>query len=95
MQTTQALIKETLAARKNVSPQNFYETAQLYAAGALKVGCVGIKCVGFNNAFYHSILEQAEKFSGRGRWRCGIVGCGAGSQINLGAPDGDTTRTEG
>ena len=58
-QTTQALIKETLAARKNVSPQNYYETNQLYAAGALRVACVGLQCIGFSDAVYHGVLEQS------------------------------------
>ncbi|KAI6017441.1 hypothetical protein EDC04DRAFT_2902622 [Pisolithus marmoratus] len=58
-ETTQALIKETLAGRKNVSPQNTYETGQLYAAGALRASCVGLQCIGFNNKVYHSVLEQS------------------------------------
>ncbi|KAI6094466.1 hypothetical protein EDD16DRAFT_1684950, partial [Pisolithus croceorrhizus] len=57
-ETTQALIKETLAGRKNVSPQNTYEAGQLYAVGALRVSCVGLQCIGFNNQVYHAILEQ-------------------------------------
>ncbi|KAJ6548181.1 hypothetical protein DFH09DRAFT_1320511 [Mycena vulgaris] len=36
-ETTQALVRDTIAARKNTSPQNIYETAQLYAAGASRV----------------------------------------------------------
>lgn len=59
LQTTQALIKETLAGRKNVSPQNTYETGQLYAVGALRVSCVGLQCIGFNNEVYHAVLEQS------------------------------------
>jgi len=58
-QTTQALVKETLAARKNVSPQNHYETSQLYVVGALRVACIGLQCVGFSDAVYHGVLEQA------------------------------------
>ncbi|KAI6004915.1 hypothetical protein EDD15DRAFT_2515505 [Pisolithus albus] len=58
-ETTQALIKETLAGRKNVSPQNTYETGQLYAVGALRVSCVGLQCIGFNNEVYHAVLEQS------------------------------------
>ena len=57
--TAQAIVKETIAGRKNTSPQNIYETNQLYSAGALKVACVGLQCVGFNNAMYRSILAQA------------------------------------
>ncbi|KAF8209311.1 hypothetical protein K438DRAFT_1711616 [Mycena galopus ATCC 62051] len=60
-ETTQALVKDTIAARKNTSPQNIYETAQLYSAGALRVACIGLQCVGFNKAMYHAVLEQAVK----------------------------------
>lgn len=59
LQTTQALIKETLANRKNVSPQNHYEIGQLYSAGALRVACVGLQCIDFNDEIYHGILEQS------------------------------------
>ncbi|KAI6124028.1 hypothetical protein EDD16DRAFT_592804 [Pisolithus croceorrhizus] len=58
-ETTQALIKETLAGRKNVSPQNTYETGQLYAVGALRISCVGLQCIGFNKGVYHAVLEQS------------------------------------
>ena len=68
-QTTQTLIKETLAGRKNVSPQTVYETTQLYLAGALKIACVGLQCVGFNDLLYRTILEQATKCVQTGRWR--------------------------
>jgi hypothetical protein len=68
-QTTQALIKETLTGRKNVSPQTVYETTQLYLAGALKIACVGLQCVGFNDLLYRTILEQATKCIQTGRWR--------------------------
>ncbi|KAL0567148.1 hypothetical protein V5O48_014847 [Marasmius crinis-equi] len=54
---TQSIIKDTLAARKNISPQNVYEVAQLYAAGALRVACVGLQCVGFNKPMYRALLE--------------------------------------
>ena len=60
-QTTQAIIKDTLSARKNTSPQNIYEVGQLYAAGALKAACIGLQCVGFNKTMYHAVLEQAAK----------------------------------
>ncbi|KAI6095250.1 hypothetical protein EV401DRAFT_2047782, partial [Pisolithus croceorrhizus] len=52
--TTQALIKEPLAGGKSVSPQNMYETGQLYA------------CIGFNNEVYHAVWEQS-RFA---RWTC-------------------------
>lgn len=68
-ETTQALVKETLAGRKNVSPQTVYETTQLYLAGALKVACVGLQCVGFNNLLYRTIIEQATRCAQTGRWR--------------------------
>jgi len=68
-ETTQALIKETLAGRKNVSPQTVYETTQLYLAGALKIACVGLQCVGFNDLLYRTILEQATRCTQTGRWR--------------------------
>ncbi|KAF7295844.1 hypothetical protein HMN09_01127600 [Mycena chlorophos] len=60
-ETTQALVKDTISGRKNTSPQNVYETAQLYACGALKVACIGLQCVGFNKAVYHAVLEQAAR----------------------------------
>ncbi|KAK0455193.1 uncharacterized protein EV420DRAFT_1694483 [Desarmillaria tabescens] len=70
-ETVQAIIKETIAGRKNVSPQNVYETSQLYAAGALKVACIGLQCVGFNRTMYKSILEQASKCMQGGKWKVG------------------------
>jgi hypothetical protein len=86
-QTTQAIIKDTLAARKNISPQNLYEIAQLYAAGALKVGCVGLKCVGFSNGLYRAILEQANRYSGNGKWKEGV---GVGNVVENGTADGES-----
>ncbi|KAF9557762.1 hypothetical protein CPC08DRAFT_591889, partial [Agrocybe pediades] len=62
-ETTSAIVKETIAGRKNSSPQNTYETSQLYACGALKVACVGLQCVGFNQEVYKSILDHSTKFS--------------------------------
>jgi hypothetical protein len=62
-QATQAIIKETVAGRKNTSPQNIYEIGQLYAAGALKVACIGLQCVSFNNTMYKALLEHAEVFA--------------------------------
>ncbi|OJA19215.1 hypothetical protein AZE42_06773 [Rhizopogon vesiculosus] len=58
-ETIQVLIRETLAGRKNISPQNLYETGQLYAAGALRVACVALQCVGFSTEMYRAVLEQA------------------------------------
>ncbi|KAF8626346.1 hypothetical protein AX15_005003 [Amanita polypyramis BW_CC] len=62
-ETIQTIIKETLSGRKNISPQNVYETGQLYAAGALKVACVGLQCVGFNQVMYKALLEHASRFA--------------------------------
>ncbi|KAG5642805.1 hypothetical protein DXG03_002089 [Asterophora parasitica] len=67
IESTQAIVKETIAARKNTSPQNVYEITQLYAAGALKTACVGLQCVGFNNAMYKALLEQARLFA-QSKW---------------------------
>jgi hypothetical protein len=67
-QTVSAIVKETLAGRKHICPQNTYETTQLYAAGALKVACVGLLCVGFNHEVYESILDFSVKFS-ESKWK--------------------------
>ena len=69
LQTSQALIKETLAGRKNTSPQNIYETGQLYSVGALKVACIGLQCIGFNNPLYRGLLEHASQCMQTGKWR--------------------------
>ncbi|KAL5528882.1 hypothetical protein ACEPAG_4856 [Sanghuangporus baumii] len=70
-ETSGVLVKETLMGRKNTSPTVQYEVSQLYSAGALKIACVGLQCVGFNSALYHNILEQAAKCRQGGRWRGG------------------------
>ncbi|KAF9441637.1 hypothetical protein P691DRAFT_470890 [Macrolepiota fuliginosa MF-IS2] len=62
------LVKETISGRKNVSPQNIYEVNQLYNAGALKVACVGLQCVGFNQDVYRSVLDHASKFT-QTKWK--------------------------
>ncbi|KAG1856645.1 hypothetical protein DFJ58DRAFT_702435 [Suillus subalutaceus] len=80
-ETTQTLIKETLAGRKNLSPQNLYETAQLYAVGALRVACIGLQCVGFSSVMYRAVLEQAAL----GKWR------GIGWSGPTGKSSSDTT----
>ncbi|KAF9460871.1 hypothetical protein BDZ94DRAFT_1168774, partial [Collybia nuda] len=95
-ETAQAIVKDTISARKNTSPQNVYEVTQLYAAGALKVACVGLQCVGFNNAMYKALLEQANKFA-LSKWKTispappAIVGLGTGSIWNstIGVPTPD------
>ncbi|KAG2075787.1 hypothetical protein BDR04DRAFT_1068673 [Suillus decipiens] len=80
-ETTQTLIKETLAGRKNLSPQNLYETAQLYTVGALRVACIGLQCVGFSSVMYRAVLEQAAL----GKWR------GIGWSGPTGKSSNDTT----
>lgn len=42
------------------APQNTYKRGQLYAAGALRVSCAGLQCIGFNNEVYHTVLEQSQ-----------------------------------
>lgn len=39
-----------------------YETGQLYAAGALKIACIGLQCIGFNNVLYRTICAQSGKW---------------------------------
>lgn len=85
MQTTQALIKETLVGRKNTSPQNVYETGQLYACGALKAACIGLQCIGFDEQLYRALLVQAEACTKSGRWRGPTSGLGSGTAWNAGA----------
>lgn len=67
-QTISALVKETIVDRKNSSPQTTYETTQQYAAGALKVACVGLQCVGFNQELYQAIIQYSIKF-GETKWK--------------------------
>ncbi|KAF8272474.1 hypothetical protein EI94DRAFT_1566136, partial [Lactarius quietus] len=69
LSTEATLIKETLAGRKNVSPQTIYETTQLFLAGALKIACVGLQCVGFNDLLYRTIIEHTTRCVQTGRWR--------------------------
>lgn len=101
LQTSQALIKETLAARKNTSPQNFYETSQLYSAGALKVACIGLQCIGFNNTLYRGLLEHAALCTHTGKWRIPAGGYnttvspGPGPGLGLASPAGTTWNGPG
>ncbi|KAF8162712.1 hypothetical protein B0H34DRAFT_856362 [Crassisporium funariophilum] len=67
-EASSAIVRDTIAGRKNSSPQNTYETTQLYASGALKVACVGLQCVGFNQEVYKSIIDHAIKFS-QAKWK--------------------------
>ncbi|PCH38536.1 hypothetical protein WOLCODRAFT_97291 [Wolfiporia cocos MD-104 SS10] len=76
-ETTQALTKETLAGRKNTCPQNVYEVAQLYAAGALRVACIGLQCIGFNHVLYRTVMEHAARCAQMGKWRGSASGSGA------------------
>ncbi|OSD02134.1 hypothetical protein PYCCODRAFT_443491 [Trametes coccinea BRFM310] len=91
-ETSQALIRETLAGRKNTSPQNGYETGQLYAAGALKVACIGLQCIGFNDNLYRGLLEHAAHCTQSGKWRAAshgqtyAPGSGAGTGLGLSSP---------
>jgi hypothetical protein len=83
------LVKETIASRKNTSPQNFYETSQLYAAGALKVACVGLQCVGFNNTLYRTICAQSGKWKESAEASSGErSGLGSGTVWNSSAVGG-------
>ncbi|KAL1715725.1 hypothetical protein EV715DRAFT_182154, partial [Schizophyllum commune] len=66
-EATQSIAKETLAARRNTSPQHFFEVKELYGAGALAVACVGLQCVGFNRQLHQALLEQV-KVCRAGRW---------------------------
>ncbi|KAE9396761.1 hypothetical protein BT96DRAFT_96421 [Gymnopus androsaceus JB14] len=52
VETTEAIVRETLEGRRNISPQNTYEVT-IYAIGALKVG--------FNHSMYRLLLEHASK----------------------------------
>ncbi|KAF8888233.1 hypothetical protein BD779DRAFT_461367 [Infundibulicybe gibba] len=97
-ETTQAIIKDTIAGRKNTSPQNMYETSQLYAAGALRVACVGLKCVGFNQSLYKAILEQADKMA-QTKWKNLILASapstpGIGSAPSWGTGNGPAELTD-
>lgn len=85
------LVKETITGRKNTSPQNMYETAQLYSAGALKVACIGLQCVGFNNVLYRTICAQS------GKWKsAGDGSSGSGSGLGTGgAWNASTSSTSG
>ncbi|KAF8874777.1 hypothetical protein CPB84DRAFT_1629999, partial [Gymnopilus junonius] len=67
-EATSVIVKETIVGRKNISPQNTYETSQLYVAGALRVTCVGLQCVGFNQEVYKSLIEYSIKF-GETKWK--------------------------
>lgn len=77
----QVIVKETLAGRKNLSAQNSYETNQLYVAGALRVACVGLQCVGFNEGLYRGLLDHAAAcVQGTVKRRAGL---GTGSAWNV------------
>ncbi|KIP07513.1 hypothetical protein PHLGIDRAFT_416150 [Phlebiopsis gigantea 11061_1 CR5-6] len=95
VETTQAIVKETVQHRKNTSPQNIYEVGQLYAAGALKTACIGLQCIGFNNALYKGLLSQAEVCTKTGRWRGSAAGLGMGTMwnANVGSGLADATKT--
>ncbi|RPD55702.1 hypothetical protein L227DRAFT_656739 [Lentinus tigrinus ALCF2SS1-6] len=100
-ETSQAIVKETLAARKNTCPQNLYETSQLYSAGALKVACIGLQCIGFNNTLYRGLLEHAALCTHTGKWRVptggynNSVSPGPGPGLGLASPVGTTWNGPG
>ncbi|KAI0628822.1 hypothetical protein C8Q77DRAFT_1220668 [Trametes polyzona] len=99
-ETSQALIKETLAGRKNTSPQNVYETGQLYSAGALKIACIGLQCTGFNDALYRGLLEHAAHCAQTGKWRAtafggGNTGLGFGAGAGAGWNVGSVNQSPG
>lgn len=80
-QAMQVIVKETLAGRKNLTAQNNYETNQLYAAGALKVACIGLQCVGFNEGLYRGLLDHAAACAqGTVKRRAGL---GSGTSWNV------------
>ncbi|KIM49731.1 hypothetical protein M413DRAFT_115341 [Hebeloma cylindrosporum] len=75
-ETQTCLIKETLSARKNTTPQTTYETTQLYASGALKIACVGLQCVAFNQEVYRAIIEWGVRW-GESKWRAAALASGS------------------
>lgn len=77
LQTSASIVKETLAGRRNTCPQNVYEISQLYAAGALKVGVVGLQCVGFNQVVYRTILDYSKRLTDC-NWKAMSSGQGLG-----------------
>jgi hypothetical protein len=77
----QAIVKDTLVGRKNLTAQNNYETNQLYSIGALKVACIGLQCVGFNEGLYRGLLDHAATFvQGTVKRRAGL---GSGTSWNV------------
>ncbi|TRM57123.1 hypothetical protein BD626DRAFT_515935 [Schizophyllum amplum] len=85
-EATQTIAKETLAARKNTSPQHFFEVKELYGAGALRVACVGLHCIGFNKTMHRALLEQV-KVCRAGRWSRPATAMGGGGVWNSAAGD--------
>ena len=67
-QAKSALLKETLSGRRNISPQIIYEAGQLHSAGALKIACVGLQCVGFDQGLYNALLRHGKKAQLSGEW---------------------------
>jgi hypothetical protein len=82
LQASQTIIKDTLSGRRNISPQNIYEVTQLFAAGALRVACVGIQCIGFDEALYKALLDHASFCAHAARWRAPL---GPGAHANAGS----------
>ncbi|KAM5542076.1 hypothetical protein V8D89_004386 [Ganoderma adspersum] len=92
-ETSQALVKETLAGRKNTSPQNVYEAGQLYSVGALKIACIGLQCIGFNTTLYRSLLEHAALCTQTGKWRVQAGGFSGNVNVNTGLGPGSGAST--
>ncbi|KAL1742206.1 hypothetical protein HDZ31DRAFT_75657 [Schizophyllum fasciatum] len=89
-EATQAIAKETLAARKNTSPQHFFEVKELYAVGALRVACVGLQCIGYNKQMHRALLDQV-KVCRAGRWSRPATAMGGASSM----PDGRASAMGG
>jgi len=88
-----AIVKETVAGRKNSSPQTTYETTQLYAAGALKVAVIGLQCVGFNQEVYQSVVEYSVRF-GENKWKS-IAAAASSSSSSVEASPAITSASAG
>ncbi|CAA7260944.1 unnamed protein product [Cyclocybe aegerita] len=99
-ETSSAIVKETIAGRKNTSPQNTYEATQLYVAGALKVACVALRCVGFNHEVYRSLLEYSIRF-GESKWKslatasANVLAAAASVSSVSGSPSGANSPASG
>jgi hypothetical protein len=60
--------------------------------GALKVACVGLQCVGFNNVLYRTICAQS------GKWKTSVdasSGSGIGNEVTWNASPVEGTGGDG